>query len=90
MTTLLIVESAVVAVFLGYAVLAPLLLNLPRFSGRFEVNCPSRLQAAEMRVNPLSAALTAGYGKPHLHVRDCSLLRADQTCAEACLKGLAA
>lgn len=90
MTTLLVVYGAIVAVFVAYTLLAPTLLNLPRFFGGFLLKCPERQAYADIRVNPFGAALTSAYGNPRMHVRKCTLLQRGEKCGENCLQGLAA
>lgn len=90
MTTLLVVYGAIAAVFVGYTLFAPTLLNLPRFIGGFLLKCPLRQAYADIRVNPLGAALTSAYGDPQLHVRKCTLLQPGEKCGQECLNKFAA
>jgi hypothetical protein len=89
MTTLVAVFSAILAVFVGYVLLAPTLLNLDRFLGRFAVQCPVHHSQAAVRVNSFGAALTSAYGNPKLQVRGCTLLARGEECEGECLHGLA-
>lgn len=87
-TALPVVLAAILAVALGYMLIVPTALNLPRFLRRFGVDCPTYQTHADVEVNALSAALSAGYGAPHLHVRRCTLLNPWEKCDEGCLKCL--
>ncbi len=84
--TILLESAMILAVFLAFTVLAPVLLNFARFAGRFLRTCPHLQQNAQVRVNPFSAAFTAGYGEPRLHVRECSLWGEQRGCEGECLK----
>jgi hypothetical protein len=86
MTIPIILTAAVLAVFLSYALFSPVALNLGRFLGRSRVYCPTHTTFGNIRVNALGASLTAGYGEPTLHVRDCTLLHPGEQCGEDCLK----
>jgi hypothetical protein len=90
MTTLFIVFGSIVLVFALYTLVAPLALNLSRFMGRIRLACPHRDAEANVKVGATQAALTTAYGMPRLRLRNCSLLRAGESCDEACLKGLPA
>lgn len=90
MNTLLIVYGAILAVFVGFTLFAPTLLNLSRFIGGFMLKCPERQAYAHIRVNPFGAALTSAYGDPRMQVRKCTLLEPVEKCEQACLRDLAA
>jgi hypothetical protein len=90
MTTLLLVSASILLVFVLYTVLAPVALNIGRFSGVLRLNCPNREESAEVRIHAGQAALSSAYGMPQFHQRGCSLLGAGENCDEACLKGLQA
>lgn len=85
MTTLLIVFAAILAVFLGYTLVAPTLGYLPQFSKAIEVHCPYLKTSGRVRLKALPAALAAGYGLRNLRVNACSLLGGRVKCDEACL-----
>ncbi len=85
LNTILLESALILAVFLAFTVLAPVLLNFARFAGRFLRTCPHLQQSAQVWVNPFSAAFTAGYGAPRLRVRNCSLW-GERTCEGECLK----
>ncbi len=87
MTTSMTVAAAILAVFFGYTILAPVAANLGRFIGRSWLYCPKHRVFGAVKLNALSAALTAGYGEPMLAVRNCSLREPGQTCDERCLNG---
>ena len=86
METMLMMGGLILAIFLGYTVLAPTILNLPRFFGTYRLACPHYKAPAELKINSFQAALTAGYGLPWLRVRRCNLLAPNETCDEDCLK----
>lgn len=81
----LLVAGVVIAVFLGYAVFAPVAMNLSRFIRPRRVLCPVHNLYGTVRLNALEAALTSGYGQETLHVRGCSLLHPGEKCGETCL-----
>lgn len=85
MATSLILTIVFLAVFLAYAVGAPLLTNLGVFLHRAWLFCPEREEYARVGVHAFGAALSTGYGAPHLSVRSCSLLKEGETCNERCL-----
>lgn len=88
MTPPLLIWTALAVVVLGYVLVAPAGLNLGRFVGRLRVQCPQRHQATWIKVNPLSAAISAPYGHAHTHVRACGLLGHNDRCGEECLRDL--
>lgn len=85
MTTLLIVFAGILAVFLGYTLVAPTLSNLPQFLRPIDVDCPYLRTSAQVRLKSFPAALWAGYGLRNLRVRACTLLGGRVKCDEACL-----
>lgn len=87
MSTLLGVFAAILAVFVIYTVLAPTLLNFPRFLGKKAVPCPHLGQDGEIHLHPFGAALSAGYGKPKLKISDCNLWSEKPGCGSQCLEG---
>ncbi len=86
MTTLVIVFAAILAVFLGYTLVAPTLSYLPQFSKAIDVHCPYLKASGRVRLKALPAALAAGYGLRNLHVKACTLLGGRVKCDEACLE----
>lgn len=84
--TVLILIAAVLGVFVAYSVLAPVSMNLSRFIRHPRVLCPVHKIYGTLRLNMFGAALSAGYGQPVMHVKDCSLLHPGEKCDEACLK----
>ncbi len=86
MTTLLIVFAAIIAVFLGYTLVAPTLSYLPQFSRAVEVHCPYLKTSGRVRLKALPAALAAGYGLRNLHVKACTLLAGRVNCDQGCLE----
>ena len=85
MNTLLMMGGLILAIFIGYTVLAPMMLNLPRFLGTYRLICPHSRAPAEVRIHPLQAALTAGYGMPQMRVSRCNQLSPNETCDQNCL-----
>ena len=85
MTTLLTVFATVFAVFLGYVLIGPTAVNLPRFLGRFRLACPNCLSYGEVKLKPFGAALTSAYGIPRLQVRECTLLAPGEKCDDGCV-----
>lgn len=88
MSTAMWIVAAVLAAFLAYALAAPTVLNFRRFLGWVPVHCPHRHTQANIRLNPLAAALTGAYGRPRARVRRCDLRGRTDTCDEACLDHL--
>ncbi len=88
MTTTLIVLALIVGIFLVYSVLSPTLMHFSRFLGRPRVFCPVHQEYGHLTLNSLVAAFTAGYGTPDVHVKECTLLSAKETCGESCLKSI--
>lgn len=87
MSTSLATIIAVLAVFAGYTLLAPIVANLGRFWGSTWLMCPEHREYGRVRLNAVGAALTAGYGGPDLAVRRCSLRKPGEACDERCLHG---
>ena len=87
MSTIPMLMLVILGVFLAYAIVAPVALNVTRFAKRTWLFCPDHQEYAQIRLHPLSAALTAGYGAPALSVRRCTLLKPDEVCDENCLRG---
>jgi hypothetical protein len=87
MTTSVMPILVVLGVFFAYALLAPIAMNIGRFTGRNWLFCPDREEYAQVRVNPLRAALSTSYGAPDVTVRTCTLLKPGQACDEHCLDG---
>ena len=85
MTTLLTVFAAVIAVFLATVLIAPTVVNLPRFLGRFRLECPHSHVFGEVKLNRFGAALTSAYGILRLRVRRCTLLAPGEKCDEGCV-----
>lgn len=90
MLTIVSVTAAILVVFVAYAAVAPMAMNLGRFWGKHSLTCPNRDVRAEVEVHPARAALAASYGAADLGLRRCSLLRPGDTCNEGCLRGIAA
>ena len=88
MTALIIVMLSILAVFLAYTLIAPTVLGLPQFIGKFRLPCPVHRAYASIRLNPFGAALTSAYGEPRLRVRRCSLRGKGEQCGEDCLTEL--
>ena len=86
MTTILMLTAAILAVFMGYALLAPLALNLHRFIKRNWIYCPVHESYGSLKLNAIGASLGSAYGFGNVHVRKCSLLEKGHKCEEACLK----
>lgn len=87
MSTLLGVFGAILAVFVIYTVLAPVVLNFPRFLGKKAVPCPNLHQEGAIVLKPFGAAFSAGYGTPKLEISDCSLWSKQLLCQSECLEG---
>jgi hypothetical protein len=87
MTTSVIPILAVLGVFLAYALLAPIVMNVGRFAGRTWLFCPERHEYARIGVNAVGAAFSTAYGAPDVSVRACSLLKSGEVCDERCLAG---
>lgn len=86
MSTSLILTIIFLGVFLAYAIVAPLLTNIGVFLRRSWLYCPEHAEYARVGIHPMGAALSTGYGAPHLSVRSCSLLKPGETCSERCLQ----
>lgn len=87
MTTVVIVFASILAVFLGYTVVAPFALNFSRFLGRKKVACPHLDEEGEIELSPWGAALRAGYGDPRPDMTHCSLWGRRLYCDHKCLEG---
>jgi len=86
MSTVVMVSLAIIAVFFVYAVLAPTFFGLPGFMRPLALACPHKAVVGNVRVEGTRAALTNAYGKPQLHVLECSLLPHGQSCDQGCVK----
>ena len=86
MTTLLMVFAGILAVFLGYTLVAPTLAFLPQYLRPIDVECPYLKTSGQVRLKAMQAALGSAYGLRNLHVRACTLLGRRVKCDEACLK----
>lgn len=86
MTISLILTVVFLGMFLAYAVGVPLVTQIGAYLHPVSVFCPGRETYARVGVHPLGAALSTGYGMPHLSVRSCTLLKPGEHCNERCLE----
>ena len=87
MSTPIVLIAIVLAVFLAYALLSPLLMNLTRFIVRPWLYCPVNDAFGHLSFNAFGAALASGYGDVKPRVKGCSLLKKNERCEAVCLKG---
>ena len=79
--------AIILAVFLAFTVVTPIIINYSRFSGLRRVRCPNLKRDGEIRLNTVGAAFSSTYGDPNLRITSCTLLGRAERCHGACLAG---
>ena len=78
--------AALTLLAIGYVLLPVFLEGLARYRRPLAVACPEARTQALVVIQPLSSALSAVRGRPHLKVQACTLWPGRLHCRHACVK----